>query len=58
MVVPPHCENNAQEYFLNIGGKNYEEIIADSSYKEKYKELQPEKYGDTIEKVIQKVFVN
>lgn len=24
------------------------------SYKEKYKELQPEKYGDTIEKVIQK----
>ena len=24
------------------------------SYKEKYKELQPEKYADTIEKVIQK----
>ena len=24
------------------------------SYKEKYKELQPEKYGDTISKVIQK----
>lgn len=24
------------------------------SYKEKYKELQPEKYGDTVEKVIQK----
>ena len=24
------------------------------NYKEKYKELQPEKYADTIEKVIQK----
>lgn len=24
------------------------------SYKEKYKELQPEKYGDTIQKVISK----
>ena len=24
------------------------------NYKEKYKELQPEKYGDTIEKVIKK----
>lgn len=25
------------------------------NYNEKYKELQPEKYGDTIAKVIQKV---